>query len=895
MFVNSGNRINLDRKIQNIGKLERLWKEKELPEPIRKIYRNSIKKLPNEAAKSFVSTEVSLLASGNSLILLCLNSVLAREESIEMIKAVDKKLGFKKDWEFIEEIVEECSEILAAYRMITLDFVDRLFEWKTFMEKILNVKEVDIEYDGQKYLQKIFYDMLFLSQSQIGKVFKFSDKFDPFLRFPSSVVQGNTDKKYVVKNNKAQMVLPIQIYNRAKILEGLIENVYFEQETKDPPSEKIEKKKVLFEADYRINNEKLPINIYSRKNSRKRLAYEDSDSNIYEISDEIPLKSFISKQELIRSPLNNRIKLLKNVIKSEKSKRMPDKVNGSRIIKDLRRNHSSKDPKVRLDPIIPRTKLSQLQHVKHVKKPISRKISLSFSSQDSNLKAFIEKENSIYDVEIAENIFFSLFDLSFDHNFFSTLFDECIQEILEKQARIVTTQDKIDMILQLQIIENTYFIPEIYEKLIKEFANSQEVETIGKQVYQEAITILMAAALQEKPNKKKKGALIKYEFTADTVMNCKLQAIDEYEVNMPIILEEYFGLLPSVFQEFIPLPSFLITEANKGMNPSWYWFKSNSIVGLLVYSTSLSSTDKHCIIHHISCTNLEVFNSFITETEDFLSSESFKSVEFPSMSASFEKIIENKQLHSLSLIENNCFLISAHCEIELSEEKITSDEYSEDMIEVGIWHCIISELAKIKYNPSAISQYSRLQKEISDMSQIANSISGFEYPFENSRIDLKIRFPHSCLKINKKDYLRFTNISTKVSDDFSIYFIPTNFPDYTLLFFSSQTIYSDLKSELHSCKTDIFYKVEAILHSIQEEKVTDELLVPCFQKDYSQDCKWMEGFQVSDNTYIKSCKNFLNFALIDPHSKSGVLKSKSANNIISKDFIIGNNLHRNIP
>ena len=57
------------------------------------------------------------------------------------------------------------------------------------MERELGNGNVDIEYNGERYLRKMTYDLLFLNDSELAKVFCFSQESDPFLLAATKIVE----------------------------------------------------------------------------------------------------------------------------------------------------------------------------------------------------------------------------------------------------------------------------------------------------------------------------------------------------------------------------------------------------------------------------------------------------------------------------------------------------------------------------------------------------------------------------------------------------------------------------------------------------------------------------------------------------------------------------------
>ena len=85
-----GNSENMRNKLKD---LESLWSHHQIPEDIRNIYRELLSSVSYTKLKSFLLTEIENLKNDSSLILICLNGILAREDSIRSIKLLNSNLA----------------------------------------------------------------------------------------------------------------------------------------------------------------------------------------------------------------------------------------------------------------------------------------------------------------------------------------------------------------------------------------------------------------------------------------------------------------------------------------------------------------------------------------------------------------------------------------------------------------------------------------------------------------------------------------------------------------------------------------------------------------------------------------------------------------------------------
>ena len=899
----------LDTLHGKLEDLESLWENHGLPEGIRQIYRNSMNKLSISQLKSFLKQEIFELENGSSLILICLQNILAREESIDSLNTLHSNLLKTKNWTYIDEIKAECAEMLSAYRMLTINLVEKLLEWKDFMSSELQTSDVDIEYSGEIYLHRIYHDMSFLKTSELGKIFDFIEN-DPFLMAPSKIARGKIYASCMLKDDKLSLILPIEIYNKAKSLYKLIQD----------ECRKKDKNNIIIEHPDKSELSDVSLAEFqhkdSEKNIRKKKSYckeydvrltnferDQLDSSEHSVS--FTKKSLLKQKnfEAKENPINNyRRKLLQQSIKHyENTAQLSEKK--QKPIYQRKMNSSAPKSSKKLDPIIPRIKLKAksskrlLDPAIEYKKTYPKYFDESMIKPPSSLrkqyeiKRFLETEMQVYSDELFRNILDDLINEHINENFCKILIDECLQNLFEDQARVSSIDHKIMMIKQLKDLENGYVMIDVFEDILNTVLKDG-VHNICEQSHNEIVTatnLSNVSKVQRENTKASTQILANYNFNYESSNeNYHLQQINEKEKNIGIVIERYFSFLPEIYQSYLPTMSSLLLSANSHINPSWYWFAANNISGLLVFSISMENQKRIIIVHHISCIQIEIFEKFLILFENILQNQGFKSIEFPLMPINFQNIVKGRQFTGNSSVNNNTFQIRASCRMTINKEQILKEKYSDHMIEIGIWHSIISELILLKHNPSSKYTYSRLQKEIRDMNQIILSVPNFSYPFTGSQINLDIRPAHSCISLAGRPFLRFKNVKTKLSEDFTIYFIPSNIQSTNFFFVSHNNIYEELLSEFKTCKTDLFYKVEAMLQDTQKETITDELWVPCFSKNNQQECEWMSGYQISEQSYIHICEENLDIKVNCICQTSGMLKLKKKKNFISKDFIFGN-------
>ena len=299
------------------------------------------------------------------------------------------------------------------------------------------------------------------------------------------------------------------------------------------------------------------------------------------------------------------------------------------------------------------------------------------------------------------------------------------------------------------------------------------------------------------------------------------------------------------------------------------------------------------------------------------------------------KVREAGVLQNSRKSELNSFLLRSGCMMEPSVAGVTSNnKTSEEMIQFGNRQCLINSVLNLfgKLDKSGITltqdHHNRLQEEVSGILEIVNSTDSFNFPnivslvSENpedaanflkkfnfldftttqkssiSVLDLKLKFI-SCTfikhQVNASSYkfMRFKSPDVLVGSEFRIFSIPTSLQNIRAVFISYENLKEELESDLRREKTDLFYKVENLLKSVNyTHGEAIEFSVPSFSKKANWIINWMQGYEIppqrdeKKSQFIKKCFETIQISTVVPDPAPGILNlDKTKGFVFESSFI----------
>ncbi|CAG9330044.1 unnamed protein product [Blepharisma stoltei] len=287
------------------------------------------------------------------------------------------------------------------------------------------------------------------------------------------------------------------------------------------------------------------------------------------------------------------------------------------------------------------------------------------------------------------------------------------------------------------------------------------------------------------------------------------------------------------------------------------------------------------------------------------------------------------------------FTLKALCIVEANYEEVRArDIISPEMVKIGNRQCLLNAVLNLfgKLDKSGISltgyPKTRLQGDVSDILEIINSTDSFNFPFikahvfdsqpqaahflqENhytpalapaskssiSILDISFKWV-SCTNIiktvNEQNYkfMRFKTKEIKHSknqDNGDIYTVPTGQQGISAFFMKYEGLKEELSSEMKRFKTDLSYKIEDLLRSMEnEENDCDEICVPAFNKGVNWNIPWIEGYEIppqqdeNESQYVRKCLEDVSLENNIPGPAPGILELNTRKmQILTKDFVFG--------
>jgi hypothetical protein len=334
---------------------------------------------------------------------------------------------------------------------------------------------------------------------------------------------------------------------------------------------------------------------------------------------------------------------------------------------------------------------------------------------------------------------------------------------------------------------------------------------------------------------------------------------------------------------------------------SWFWLKDESeITGCLIYSTIVQSTKKCSLVHHFSTTNPKNLRILLEKSQKLMSSHNCKKLIFnlnpkttkelssflsitlsDPINFSFPSFLEPINHLSLDFPETFSFSspilsfslkISASSRLSFSEDSNPPDlNPREEMKKIGNRHCtlhaILSVLNKNEIPEESSSSNLRLQSDLLDILEIISTTEDFRYSFlknfqevqrstSSFYLDLKFLNISSFSQVFEKvsyKFLKFLNVRSFKSEQYSFYEIDTNFHEISAFFLVYVNIEKELSREIKGCKSDLFGKVENLMKSLQESEKREDLVVPAFNVNVEWDLGWIRGLEVPFVGKVNGC------------------------------------------
>lgn len=919
------------------SKLEQEWKSKSIPFPICEIYSLFITTLPKRKSVIFMQKEIADLRSYTSLAQICLKGINAREESLLSIQDMSEYLSKAVDWSSLIDIRIECAEILHAHRMLTLNVAESIERWKELFQYESNGFLASFIYNGENYLVKVRHDLDFLKSSELNKAFQFSPEPDPFLMFPSMLIEKHKSKvgnNYFVHNGQVVIPLPTILLKRVQKMD-----VYLKEEENrvllnlDNPRV-LGCKGVIFEENSKKQNESLAKSVAERiyreliNTQVVLIASEqinDSVAKIIRIDIDEALEPLI--QKIVFEALNevksigndsnffNSELKIESLPPSSAEQSTPTYQFSPNKLESFRRssinaqnlqNFTAIEWYIRklIEDLIAEADLEGLVN-QSISQVLFNRAKTANPEEKRRLTLVFQ---NLQEEKLCELVYLGLIETFVEMDWVLTVANSMLGAVRSTERKRTFEPLRIDkpnlVVEEADDYVHEVFTPGVHSPNEVSLSSDAESELVKASYTSEALTKVISEG--------KKGGfyeLVNFEETFKTAFKC---------------LEQYFKTITEA-KIFNPLGK-LKEIANLSENCAWFWLKDkDEIIGCLVYSNFVWENVKTALIHHFSTVSNEQILSLLSKTQILLTNSGYKSLIFNAVSKKTSELFalanlipnqtvkirfpwsdSNETFSLLSLPDNFVYnsepltfkaSISASTSLTISENPVkTTEKTSWEMMIIGnrhqILHCILHFLTEnsIDFNSSQTPSI-RLQRDITELVEIITSLDSFKYPLLSfhkqsdliytSNLDLSFHFPNITTfpythKELKYQFLKLQNVHIYRADLYSIFEVQTSIQDLFAFFILYPNLMKELKTELKGFKTDLFSKVDSVLKTLPSEFEVGTLSLPGFRVNVDWNVDWIKGFAFLDDfeKCVGECREGVEVKMEFPGNVNGVLRDR---------------------
>lgn len=929
--------------------IEQEWKSKNIPFPLCEIYSLFISSLPKRKSVIFMQKEISDLRSYNSLVQVCLKGINAREESLYSIQDMAKYLSKAVDWDSLADIRIECAEILHAHRMLTLNVAESIERWKELFQYESNGFYASFIYNGENYLLKMRHDLDFLKTSELSKAFDFGQETDPFLLYPSKLIEKHKAKvgsNYFIQDGEVIIPLPSVLLKRVQKMDYFLKEEENRVLLNSDKNRVLGCKGVIFLEDSKQKNESLA------KSVAEQIYREHINTQVLIIAQE-QINDSVAK--FISFDIDEALEPLIEKIVLETLNQLESVGNKDNYLKtEVKIEPSPPSPAEEIKPIF-QLSPNKLESIK--RSSINAQKLQNFTAIEWYIRKLIEELIDEADLE--------------------SIVNQCIGQILVSRAKTAGPEEKRRLTLVYQNLQEEKLIELVFLDVLEEFVEMDWVLTL-------ASSMLIAV---RNPDRKKTFEPLKInkpdlhveeaeEFVHEVFTpgvhspnevslsseseNEAVEASHTSEALIKIIsegkkegnyeLSPFEGSSKSAFKSlelyFSNLPDQKIFNSLQNLqkisqsceNCAWFWLKNNEeTIGCLIFSNFIFDSRKAAVIHHFSTvsanqspnllTKAQVFLTNLTyssiiinadqkKTQDFLVSTTLTSSKSIKIKFPWSDSIANYTLIDLpdTFIYSNqpqTFKISmqSSSSISLSDHPTeVPQKTSPEMFLIGNRNCILNSLFSILTENSvelSSSQYFpiRLQKDIMELLEIITSLDSFTYPLLSlnkpsahiyeSILNLSFHFPNITTFPyiqNGRNYQYFTLLNVKLykSDLFSLFEVQTSISDLSAFIILYPNIFKELKTEIKGFKSDLFSKVDSILKTLPDSFVHANISLPGFTINAEWNVTWIKGLNFSEelNKSVQDCIEKVDLRMEFPMNFDGVLKNIDFL-VNTEDFVFG--------
>jgi hypothetical protein len=218
-----------------VDSLNQAWGEAGIPEHFQQSFMSHLEVLSPKRAAKVMAAEAKDLRANRALIQEVLKTIDLREKSLGQLQEMEKYLDSISSEEQLQDISVNCAEMLHSHRMLTLQTVERIVEWRAYVaDRFYSASPQSHEramrlafmLDNENYLLKIRNDNEFMRTSAYTKMFLISNLVDPFLlQMVKPVYTHQLTTKVTPSKSKRHLVvieLPTTIFQRIRLAEHVL-------------------------------------------------------------------------------------------------------------------------------------------------------------------------------------------------------------------------------------------------------------------------------------------------------------------------------------------------------------------------------------------------------------------------------------------------------------------------------------------------------------------------------------------------------------------------------------------------------------------------------------------------------------------------------------------------
>jgi hypothetical protein len=198
--------VELNKNVTALLKkeIEEAWEHCQLPEYFKEMYRALLFSLPLSLSSAEIGRQIQEFNSGSSPVLVALDAVKSREDSLAGLKELDASLGglqVKSQY-----LLNECIDLLHEFRLLSLKVLEAVLSWRkqvyVIQQSVLKsyligkMSALPFVWEGVNYLLKMKSDGDWLLKANLSKYFGFSqDSSDPFLLKCSQTLKSGVSEE----------------------------------------------------------------------------------------------------------------------------------------------------------------------------------------------------------------------------------------------------------------------------------------------------------------------------------------------------------------------------------------------------------------------------------------------------------------------------------------------------------------------------------------------------------------------------------------------------------------------------------------------------------------------------------------------------------------------------